>query len=185
MSNREDEVTRLLRAGAQGEDVVRDLFGLVYDELCAIAGRRMQSERSHHTLQATALVHEAYARLVGDVDMEWTSRRHFFGAAAQAMRRILVDHARHVQSQRRGGDHMRMTLSGMGLADADDPARMLEVDDALSRLENEDARVAEVVRLRFFAGLDLEKTAEALELSIRTVTRDWSFARARLHELLS
>ena len=180
-----DEVTRLLAAGSRGEDVVRDLFGLVYGELCAIAERRMQSERAGHTLQATALVHEAYARLVHDTDMEWTSRRHFFGAAAQAMRRILVDHARRVRARRSGGDLARMTLNAEELEGGTDPDRMLALDDALSRLEQEDARAAEVVRLRFFAGLDLEDTARALDLSIRTVTREWRFARARLYQLLS
>ena len=101
------------------------------------------------------------------------------------MRRILVDHARHVQTQRRGNDRVRMTLSGVEVEDSTDPARVLALDDALAQLEQDDARAAEVVRLRFFAGLDLEETAAALGLSVRTVTREWHFARARLHELLS
>lgn len=178
------DVTRLLTARARGEDVVHDLFALVYDELCSLAERRMLAERPDHTLQATALVHEAYARLVRDAGMEWTSRRHFFGAAAQAMRRILVDHARHLQARRRADDEARMMLD-TGLADGGDPDRLLALDDALAQLAQEDPRAAEVVHLRFFAGLDLEQTARALDLSVRSVSREWRFARTRLHELLN
>ena len=184
VTTQREQITQLLSAGARGEDVVRQLFGLVYDELCAIAGRRMQSERSGHTLQATALVHEAYARLIKDQHMAWSSRRHFFGAAAQAMRRILVDHARYVNAQRRGSGKPHMSLTAANVSDSSDPDRMLAIDDALTRLEEEDERAASVVRLRYFAGLSLEETAEALEVSVRTVKREWTFARARLHALL-
>lgn len=161
-----------------------DLLPLVYDELRELARRRMASERSEHTLQATALVHEAYLRLAGDQDMDWKSRRHFFGAAAEAMRRVLVDHARKVKSEKRGGDRARMTLTVAEMAEDGDPDRVLALDDALTKLGQEDARAAEVARLRFWAGLGVEDTAKALEVSERTVMREWAYARARLAELL-
>jgi RNA polymerase sigma factor (TIGR02999 family) len=175
------DVTRMLRDGARGEE----LFPLVYDELRALAGRRMGAERTEHTLQATALVNEAYLRLVRDRDMQWRDRRHFFGAAAEAMRRVLVDHARRVKSDKRGGGQERLAITLGGLAREDDPDLLLALDEALSRLEREDARVAEVARLRFFTGLSGEDVSKALELSPRTVARDWAFARARLTELLT
>lgn len=178
------QITGLLQRGPGDERAERELFDLVYDELCAIAGRRMRAERADHTLQATALVHEAYLRLVRDRDMKWSSRRHFFGAAARAMRRILVDHARYVRAERRRDPGARMSLSAAELAFENDPHRLVELDDALEQLASEDARSAEVVQLRYFAGMSLEETAEALGLSVRTVTRDWTYARAWLRDRL-
>jgi len=175
------DLTRMLRSGPLSEEVL----ALVYDELRALAQRRMGAERAQHTLQATALVHEAYLRLVNDRDMQWRDRRHFFGAAAEAMRRVLVDHARRVQSEKRGGDRARMTLTLSGLAREDDPELLLALDDALNALAAEDERCAEVARLRFFAGLSVEDVSLALEITPRTVARDWAFARARLTELLA
>ena len=177
-------VTRLLRESGGRDEAWGELLPLVYDELRAIARRRMSSERAEHTLEATALVHEAWMRLVDDRDMDWKSRRHFFGAAAEAMRRVLVDHARKVKSQKRGGDRERVSITVCDLGLHDDPDRVLALDDALEVLRAEDPRAAEVARLRFFCGLAVDETAQALEVSPRTVMREWTYARARLAELL-
>lgn len=179
------EVTRILQEIPDQEHAWSQLLPLVYSELRALAQRRMAGERAEHTLDATALVHEAYLRLVGDKEMEWKSRRHFFGAAAEAMRRVLVDHARRVKSQKRGGDRARLSITVADMGEEGDPDRLLALDEALTRLETEDPRAAEVARMRFFAGLGVAETALALEVSERTVMREWSYARARLAQLLS
>jgi len=179
-----ERVTRILSAGADDESAWSQLLPLIYDELHTIARKRMASERPDHTLQATALVNEAYMRLIHDQDMDWKSRRHFFGAAAEAMRRILIDHARKVRSQKRGGDRARITLSVAGDLVQEDPDQILALDEALETLQKEDPRAAEVARLRYFTGLDVAETAKALEVSERTVMREWAFARARLFELM-
>lgn len=167
-----------------------DLLNLVYTELRALARARMWRERSDHSLQATDLVHEAYLRLQHGGQPRWAGRGHFFAAAAEAMRRILIEHARAKGRLKRGGDSLgrpaeKMTLSIAGVADlaaADaDPDAVLALEDAIAALEKEDARLAQVVRLRFYAGLSVEETAEALDTSPRTVKRDWSFARAWLY----
>ena len=169
-------ITRLLQAPGGSEQILP----LVYDELRQIARRRMAGERSNHTLQATALVHEAYARLVGDVRMQWRDRRHFFGAAAEAMRRVLIDHARKLQTEKRGGDHVRVTLGAEEAAHEVESEQLLALDGALSKLGEVDAQAAEVVRLRFFAGLSVADVASALEISERSAAREWSYARAWL-----
>jgi RNA polymerase sigma factor (TIGR02999 family) len=166
------------------QDLWREVLPLVYDELKAIASRRMAQERGEHTLQATALVHEAWLRLVGDEGMAWTSRRHFFGAAARAMQRVLVDHARRAQAEKRGGRAGRVSITVGDLVLTDDPERLLALDEAFATLEGEDARAAEVARLRLFSGLEVREVAQALELSERTTAREWAFARARLADLL-
>jgi RNA polymerase sigma factor (TIGR02999 family) len=175
------EVSAILRAAAEGEpiDEVR-LLPLVYEQLRAIAGRQMRDEQPGHTLSATALVHEAYLRLLGDGPDPWSSRAHFYGAAAEAMRRILVDHARARGTQKRGGDRMRIALDVVEMAVRDDPIEILALDEALSRLERRDARMAAIAKLRFLAGLDEQEVARALDVSRRTVTRDWTMARAFL-----
>jgi RNA polymerase sigma factor (TIGR02999 family) len=178
------EVTRLLGAAGADESAWEALLPLLYQELQALARRQMGREREGHTLQATALVHEAWLRLAGDRDMEWSSRRHFFGAAARAMQRVLVDHARAVQAAKRGGGRARMTITLEGLEQESEPERVLAVNDALEALEAEDPRAAEVARLRFYAGLEVLEVARALEISERTVMREWAWARARLAELL-
>lgn len=177
------EVTRLLQEAGAREEAWSELLPLVYDELRGIAGRRMGGERAEHTLQATALVHEAWMRLVGDKDLDWRGRRHFFGAAAEAMRRVLVDHARRAKSEKRGGDRERLSITVADIVTDQEPERLLMLDDALDRLAREDPRAAEVARLRLFAGLPVEETAKALEVSERTVMREWAYARARLAEL--
>ena len=180
MPDRKAELTRLLRAPGDGGE----LLPLIYDELRGIASQRMGGERSDHTLQATALVHEAYVRLV-DHRAGWKDRRHFYSAAAEAMRRILIDHARKAKSQKRGGDRARLSITVAELVHHDDPDQLLALDDALTRLDREDPRAAEVARLRFYTGLGVEETALAMDISERTVMREWSYARARLAEFLS
>ena len=173
------EVTRLLRAGAAGRDA---LFEHVHAELRALAGARMRGERGGHTLQATALVHEAWLRLVDHRNADWRDRAHFYGAAGEAMRRILIDHARRAAAEKRGRGLERVTLGALESeleVEADEAVALAE---ALARLEQHDPRAAEVTRLRFFAGLSVEETAQALGLTPRTVHREWTYARARLFE---
>jgi len=180
---RPEQVTRLLQGGLDDEQAREQLLALVYDELRDVARRRMAAESAGHTLEATALVHEAWMRLVASPSPDWHSRRHFYGAAAEAMRRVLVDHARKAKSQKRGGERVRVTL-GADLAMELDPERFLSVVDALDRLAEEDPRAAEVTRLRFFSGLEMAELAAVLGISERTAHREWTFARARLTQLL-
>src|SRR5690606_16745604 len=184
-----DEVTRILQQMDRRSDAADELLPLVYEQLRAIAQRRMREERAGHTLQATALVHEAFVKLVGGGSAAeqpgWESRAHFFRVAAEAMRRILIDHARKRKSAKRGGKATPIPLSVVDLAAEHDPAQILALSEALDTLEAEDARAAEVVKLRFFAGLSVEETAETMGISERTAMREWAFARARLFELLS
>lgn len=179
------DVTRILADIEHGDGrAAEELLPLVYAELRELANRRLAGEGPGHTLQATALVHEAYIRLVGDPSQEWESRRHFFAAAAQAMRRILIESARKRKRLKRGGDRRRLPASLAELAETDNFEEIVAVDDAIRRLGEEDAQAAKVVRLRFFAGLSVEETARALELSPRTVAREWAYARAWLHGVL-
>jgi RNA polymerase sigma factor (TIGR02999 family) len=179
-------VTRLLEAaGAGDKQAAAELLPLVYDHLRAVAAIKMASERKDHTLAPTALVAEAYLKLVHDPNLRWNDRKHFFNAAAQAMRRILVDHARSKGARRRAVDAKRAMSSLEEAVAADNLDGILAVDDALERLDSVDATAAEVVRLRFFAGLSVEETARALDLSERTVHREWAFARAWLMDALS
>ncbi|MEO5989424.1 MAG: ECF-type sigma factor [Candidatus Eisenbacteria bacterium] len=164
-------------------------FAQVYDELRAIAHARMRGERAGHSFQTTELVHEAYVRLRPAEATEWGSRGQFFAAAAEAMRRILVDHARARGRLKRGGDGAgrvapKVTLdleSAAALADDQDPELVLTLDRAIERLGERDQRAAEIVRLRFYAGLSVVEVAESMGLSTRTVLRDWGFARAWLY----
>jgi RNA polymerase sigma factor (TIGR02999 family) len=157
-----------------------DLLSQVYEELRKLAHHRMKAERVDHTLQSTALVHEAYARLVGNGEVDWKNRAHFFHAAAEAMRRILIEHARARGGPKRGGGRGKVPLDVLDLATQDDPGQVLALEEAISRLEQEDAEAAQVVRLRFYAGLGIDEVAKVLETSPRTVKRDWAFARAFL-----
>jgi RNA polymerase sigma factor (TIGR02999 family) len=178
-------VTRLLHAAARGEQqAVTDLLPLVYDQLRALAQRRLQSERAGHTLEATALVHEAYIKLVGHERIDWKGRGHFYVAAADAMRKILVDHARKRGAHKRGADWRRVALTMEELATGEHLDELLALDDALEALRAEDEQAAQVVQLRFFAGLSVDETAESLGLSARTVDREWAFARAWLQQRL-
>jgi RNA polymerase sigma factor (TIGR02999 family) len=183
-AQRADEVSRLLTAPDATDRRAR-LLPLVYDELHAIARRKMAEERREHTLQPTALVHEAFLRLVGDRGVPWEARSSFFVAAAEAMRRVLVDHARRRLADKRGGGRAKAEpLSGLDLGVEPDLDRALAVDEALRRLAAEDPQAARIVELRFFGGLDVDETAAALSISRRTVLRDWAYARARLHQIL-
>ncbi len=177
-----EQVTELLREAGMHDAARERLLSLVYDSLRRIAQERMKGERVGHTLEATALVHEAFLRLVGEERSGWESRGEFYGAAAQAMRRILIDHARKRRAEKRGGGRGRVPLSVVDLAAESDPEQVLALDEALRGLEQSDPRAASVVRLRFFAGLDVAETARVLGLSERTVMRDWAYARAVLFE---
>ena len=160
------------------------LLPLVYDELRALARSRMARERPGQTLTPTALVHEAYLRLVGSEDPPWANRAHFFAAAAEAMRRILIERARRVAREKHGGGQVRVTLDEQVLGREPDDAAIVALDDALSRLEKQDPDMAAVVKLHQFAGLTLEETAAALDASARTGSRRWTAARAWLRREL-
>jgi len=180
------QVTELLVRWRGGDKAALDsLMPLVYNELHRIATRYLQKERSDHTLQSTALVHEAYVRLAEQDLPQWQNRAHFFAVAAQLMRQILVDYARSHRASKRGGD-----ICKVGLDDAGDKAEALDVDiialdDALKRLAEMDSHQSRVVELKFFGGLSIEDTAEVLGISASTVKRDWISARAWLHRELA
>jgi RNA polymerase sigma-70 factor, ECF subfamily len=180
------EVTLLLHRVAGGDsDAESRLLSLIYAELHRMAGRYMRRERTGHTLQATALVNEAYLRLVDQAGQDWKSRAHFFAVAAQVMRRVLVDHARHHLAQKRGQGMQQVTLDDQLAIGRYEPELFLSIDEALTRLAQWDARQCQVVEMRFFAGLTDEETAEALGISVRTVQRDWGMAKAWLMAELS
>jgi RNA polymerase sigma factor (TIGR02999 family) len=177
------EVTRILSAIDQGDPHAADqLLPLVYDELRKLAAQKLAHEPSGQTLQATALVHEAYLRLVGgEQTRDWDGRGHFFAAAAEAMRRILIDRARHKQTPKAGGGHRRLDLDDIEpVLEEGNGDRLLALDQALRQLEAEEPRKAELVKLRFFAGLTAEQTAAALGVSISTAEKDWAYARSWL-----
>ena len=180
-----DELGRLLAAAEAGEDIdMGALLPIVYDQLRRIAQQQMNTERRGHTLQATALVHEAYLRILQGGKRSWKSKSHFYRAAAQSMRRILVDHARGASREKRGGGRKREAISLADLVTNQPPEEFLAVDEAMCRFREADPRASSVAELRLFAGLSLAETAEALELPLRTVERDWSYARTWLHEKL-
>jgi RNA polymerase sigma-70 factor, ECF subfamily len=173
-------VTRLLRASSEGDQAAASqLVPLVYDELRRLAGSYMRSERPDHTLQPTALVHEAYLRLVGQ-ESKWKGRTHFLGVAAQQMRRILVDHARKHSAGKRAGGEFRVSFEDALAVAAEKPAQLVSVNEALDRLAAEYPRQARVVELRFFGGYTEDDVAEILTVSPETVKRDWRFARTWL-----
>jgi len=157
-----------------------ELFPLVYEQLRILARRRMEDEKAGHTLQPTALVHEVFLRLAGRKEALWSDKTQFFFAAAEAMRRILIDHARARGQLKRGGGRRRMPLNVLDLASEAQISQILALDEAILRLEEISPTVAAVVRLRFYAGLSIDETAEALGISARTVKREWTYARARL-----
>jgi RNA polymerase sigma factor (TIGR02999 family) len=180
------DVSRILQAAGDGGRVDMDaLLPLVYDGLYAIASRRMSGERVGHTLQATALVNETFVRLVGRDDLAWESKAHFYGAAAEAMRLILIDHARTKGRKKRGGGRRRLPLDVVDLAVENDVEQILSVDEAVQRLTEQDPRMGAIVKLRFYAGLSDTETALALGITARTVRRDWVLARAWLQRHLS
>ena len=180
----QDVTTLLRRIGGGDATAAAELVPLIYGELRRLAAHLMARERPGHTLQTTALVHEAYVRLVEQRFDSWNNRAHFYGAAAGIMRRILVDYARARHSVKRGGHVHRVPLDDTVAWSAEQFDELLRIDAALKRLAERSPRQVQVVELRFFAGLDVEETAEALAISPKTVKRDWSVARAWLHREL-
>ena len=188
-----NDVTRILTAIEQGDpSAAEQLLPLVYEELRKLAAQKLAQEATGQTLQATALVHEAYLRLVPPVggetstrpDLHWDGRGHFFAAAAEAMRRILVENARRKRRIRHGGGRKRLNLDGLDLRAEGSPAHILALDEALERLAADEPAVAQVVQLRYFAGLTIEQTAATLKISVRTANRHWAYARAWLYQQL-
>ena len=180
------EVTRILSAIEQGDPrAAEELLPLVYDELRQLAAHKLAQEGPGQTLQATALVHEAYLRLVGDGEQRWDGRGHFFAAAAEAMRRILVNRARDKHCQKRGGGWKRADLDRLAVAGDASAEELVALDDALERLARESPACAELVKLRFFAGLTQGEAADSLGLARRTADRYWAYARAWLYGVLS
>jgi RNA polymerase sigma-70 factor, ECF subfamily len=176
------DVTVLLSELQKGDpDAASRLIPLVYNELRRLAGHYMRQERPDHTLQATALVHEAYLKLINQRSVDWQGRAHFFGIAAQLMRRILIDHARGHLREKRGGPQQALPLDEALVLSPEQSSELINLDEALQRLAKLDARQSRIVELRFFGGLSTEETAEFLGISSKTVKRDWSLAKAWLH----
>jgi len=182
MDSFESDVTALLRQVTQGnQEAAEKLIPLVYDELKRLARSYMRHERSDHTLQTTALVHEAYLKLVRQRTANWQSRSHFFGIAAQLMRRILIDYARGHLREKRGGAKVVLPLNAALAFSPERSEELVRLDEALKRLSALDSRQGKVVELRFFGGLSVEETSEFLGVSAKTVKRDWVVAKAWLH----
>jgi RNA polymerase sigma factor (TIGR02999 family) len=181
------EITQILQELSEGKrDAVDQLIPLVYDELRRQAARYLRRERPDHTLQATAVVHEAYLKLIDQNDVKWESRTHFFAIAAQAMRRILVDHARTKYRDKRGGDALKVTFDeALPVAAEEKSVDLIALDEVLTRLDAKDKQQVRIVELRYFAGLSLEETADALGISRATAARDWKVAKAWLHRELT
>ncbi len=177
------DVTRIIERVQSGDPTAADqLLPLVYEELRRLAAAKMAHEAPGHTLQPTALVHEAWLRLVGKQGRHWNGRAHFFGAAAEAMRRILVEAGRRKRAVRHGGGQAKLDISGLELAAPAPDDELLAVNDALEKLTARDSKKAELVKLRYFAGLTTEEAAEALGISVPTADRWWNFSRAWLFE---
>lgn len=181
------DISRLLRKWSDGDRAaLEELLPLVYDELHQQAERYLRRERVGHTLQTTALIHEAYLRLIDQRDVRWQSRTHFFAIAAQMMRRVLIDYARAKHREKRGGDDVRLSLDKAYLVAAnEDSVDLIALDQALHRLAELDEQQARVVELRYFGGLSLEETAEVLHISRATTARDWEVAKAWLRRELT
>jgi len=177
----------MLREWSGGNrEALEDLMPLVYDELHRQAARFLSRERTDHTLQTTALIHETYLKLIDQREVNWESRTHFFGIAAQAMRRILIDYAKAKNREKRGGNDIQITFDEAALGAADEKSiDLIALDEALNRLAAKDKQQARVVELRYFSGLGLEETAEVLKISRTTAARDWAMAKAWLHRELT
>lgn len=181
----QESITQLLESWSSGDQgAAEQLLPLVYEELRRIATRQLRQERGAHTLQATAIVHEAYLRLIGQAGLQWPSRAHFFAFAAHLIRRILVDYARTRNRAKRGGQYDRVTLAEVADLALEKSPDLVALDEALSSLEKVDPRKATVVELRFFAGLTLEEIADQLGISTETVGREWRRAKAWLYTAL-
>jgi RNA polymerase sigma-70 factor, ECF subfamily len=178
-------VTQLLAEYSSGnKSVLDDLFPLVYDELRRVAANRLVGENSNHTLQPTALVHEAYMRLINQHSVDWRNRAHFFSIAAEMMRRILVNHALEKNAKKRGGGYTTVALNDAVTFAKESNINLAELDEALTELESFAPRQAKIIELRFFGGLGIEETAEVTDVSSQTVKRDWRAAKAWLHARL-
>lgn len=185
MAPEQQEITRLLSDWSGGDDDSFDrLIELVYDDLKRIAHRHLRSGAPHTVVDTTVLVHEAYVKIAGVDDAEWEGRAQFFAFCSKAMRRILIDFARRKQSEKRGGDRVRVPLRDDAAAIDTDIAELLTIEDALRRLEERNERMARIVECRFFGGMSVKDTAEALDTSVRTVEREWTRARAYLRQAL-
>jgi RNA polymerase sigma factor (TIGR02999 family) len=185
--NEAAEITQMLREWSDGKpEALENLLPLVYGELHRQAASFLRKERPGHTLQTTALINEAYLKLIDRRDVNWQSRTHFFAVAAQAMRRILVDYARAKHREKRGGDNIKLSLEAATLVAAEEKGvDLIALDEALNKLAERDEQQARIVELHYFSGLSLEETAEALHVSRATVARDWEAARAWLHRELT
>ena len=184
-SARAGEVTALLaQVGSRGPAAIDRLMSILYDELRRIASRQLRKERPDHTLETTALVHEAYVKLVGLDRISWQNRAHFLAVASQAMRRVLVDHAVSRRAQKRGGVRHKVPLDDVAPGHAQPVETLVALDTALHRLEQIDPRLSRVVECRYFGGMSVEEAAEALQVSPATIKRDWSVARAWLNREL-
>ncbi len=179
------QITEILSAAAGKSPPADKLLPIVYDDLRALAEKYLRGEPSGHTLQPTALVHEAYMKLVDQTRVDWQGRTHFFAVGAQAMRRILVDHARRRRAVKRGGDRQRITVDEQLLAAGRRDEDLLELDEALERLAELDSQQAKMVEMRFFGGLDVAETATALGMSKRTAEREWTMVRSWLRRELA
>ena len=179
-------ITQLLAEWREGnQSALDELYPLVYDELHRLARRYMSRERKGHTLQTTALINEAYVRLVGQKNVVWANRSHFFAISAQIMRRILIDHARRHAYAKRGGGAQQVSLDEAATVTPDQSGELIRLDEALKSLAEIDPRRSQVVELKFFGGLSIEETAEVLKISPTTVERDWTIAKAWLHKSLT
>jgi len=177
------DVTRILEALAHGDPTAADdLLPLVYQELRKLAANKMSGQAPGHTLQPTALVHEAWLRLAGNEPGRFAGRAHFFAAAAEAMRHILIDSARRKRARRHGGGQVRVDVDAVEIASMADDDELLAVHDALDKLAAEDSKKAELAKLRYFVGMTFEETAEVLGISVATAKRHWAYARAFLYE---
>jgi RNA polymerase sigma factor (TIGR02999 family) len=185
--NQPSQITELLLNWGNGNrEALEELMPIVYQELHKLAARYLRHERQDNSLQTTALIHEAYLKLIDQKNVNWQNRNHFFAVSSQLMRRILVDHARTKQRQKRGGNAVDIPLNEVTIAiDKGKSIDLIELDDALNRLKEIDERQVKVVELRYFSGLTLEETAEVLKISRSTVAEDWSLAKAWLHRALS
>jgi RNA polymerase sigma factor (TIGR02999 family) len=178
--NQTREITLLLRELSDGKNVVDRIIPLVYDALKHIAQRHLNRERPDHTLNTTALVHEAYLKLIDQNDVTWQNRAHFFAIAAQSMRRILINYAKSRMAQKRGGDQIAVTFDEQSMPDQNKAEELIALDEALGRLGDLDVRQARIVELRFFGGLTVDEISQMLKVSPITVHRDWRLARAWL-----
>lgn len=180
------DVTRILGAIEQGDaNAAEELLPLVYEELRRLASQKMSQEAPGHTLQATALVHEAYIRLVGPNAPSWSSRAHFFAAAAEAMRRILIENARRKQRLKHGVNRQRVDLDDIDITIEGPSIDLIALDEALSKLAKEDPAAADLVKMRFFAGLTLDQVAAVMGISRRTADRNWAYAKAWLYQQIT